>query len=207
MPLLSRVFRTAAGTSAASVVLLCATAGVAQAEQLNVPSLVRTTDTVDGWRMTLALTDAQINGVPNMASAPFAREAFLSARVSLTIDGSGTAPIRDGQVVFGAQLGCQVDLSDGLDLGVGLDTDLFDDDSVVGIGPDIGSTIYPGGISVVALGAKSLKGQSATVSVLDAHVQVDKCGGAVTLRLFASAQTKTDSSDDSVNVYSEIVPL
>lgn len=201
------IFRSFVSASAASVGLFSAAAGVAHADPVPIPDLVRAIDTVDGWHMTLALTGAQINSVPNMAAAPFAKEGFLSGRVSIAIDGAGAAPITDGQLVFGAQLGCQVDMSDGLDLGIGLDTDLFDDDSVVGVGPDIGSTIYPGGIKNLALGAKSLKGQGATISVLDAHVQVEKCGGAVSVRLFAYAQMKTDTSDDSVNVYSEVIRL
>ncbi len=181
--------------------------GLAHAEQIPIADVMRTTTTVDGWQLTLAMTDARINAVPNMAVAPLSSEGFLSARVTLTVDGEGSRPVNSGQLVVGAQLGCQVDLSEGLDLGVDFDTDLFDDVPVLGVGPDFGSTLHTGGITTVGFGTKALKGRVATIFILDAHVQVDQCGGAVTARLFASAQTSTDSSDDSLNVYGEVLPL
>lgn len=182
-------------------------APAAHAEQVPVPDVVRTVTTIDGWQMTLAMTEARVDAVPNMAAAPLSKEGYLSARVTLTVDGSGAAPVNSGQLVIGAQLGCQTDLSEGLDLGIDFDADLFDDDSVLGVGPDIGSTLHSGGIETVGFGAKGLKGRLATITVLDAHVQVDECGGAVNVRLFASAQVSTDTSDDSLNVYGEVLPL
>jgi hypothetical protein len=185
---------------------VCGTA-VAHAERIAVPDVVRTTTTVDGYRMTLAMTEARIDAVPNMAAAPLAKEGYLSARVTLAVEGEGGVPVNTGELVIGAQLGCQVDLSEGLDLGVDFDTDLFDDDAVVGVGPDLGTTLHSGGIDTVGFGAKELKGRLATIVIQDAHVQVDQCGGAVTVRLFASAQMSTDVSDDSLNVYGQVLPL
>lgn len=127
--------------------------------------------------------------------------------MTLTVDSEGTAPVTTGQLVVGAQLGCQADLSEGLDLGMDFDTDLFDDTPLLGVGPDIGSTLHSGGITTVGLGTKPLKGRLATISVLDAHVSVDECGGSVTVRLFASARMSTDTSDDSLNLYSAVLPL
>ncbi|MCV7286320.1 MspA family porin [Mycolicibacterium wolinskyi] len=193
--------------SAASVGLLLFATGVSRAESIPVPDINRSIDTVDGWRMTLALTGVRVNAVPNMAAAPLTREGYLSGRVTVTVDGDGAVPVTTGQLVVGAQLGCQADLSEGLDLGIDFDTDLFDDAPLIGVGPDIGSTLHSGGITTVGLGAKSVKGRMATISVMDAHVAVDECGGAVTVRLFASAQMSTDTSDDSVNVYSAVLPL
>jgi hypothetical protein len=43
--------------------------------------------------------------------------------------------------------------------------------------------------------------------VHDAHVKVDACGGAVSVRFFASAMIDTDKSDDSVNAYGDILSL
>lgn len=183
------------------------TAAVAHAEQVVIPDVVQSTTTVDGWQMTLSMTEARINVVPNMAAAPLSREGFLSGRVTLTIEGDGSSAVNSGQIVVGAQLGCQADLSEGLDLGVDFDTDLFDDDFVLGVGPDVGTTLHSGGIEAVGFGTKPLKGRLATIYIRDAHIQVDECGGAVTARLFASAQMSTDVSDDSLNVYGEVLPL
>ena len=194
-------------TTAASVGLLGTATGVARAEQVSVPDVARTLVTVDGWQMALSLTDARIDAVPNMASAPLSKEGFLSGRVTLRVEGDGTAAVNGGHVVVGAQLGCQVNLDDGVDLGVDLDADFFDDLPVVGVGPDIGATLRSGGITAVGFGVKELKGPVATINIVDAHVQVDECGGVVTARLFASAQMSTDISDDSVSVYSAVVPL
>ena len=41
----------------------------------------------------------------------------------------------------------------------------------------------------------------------DAHVKVDACGGQVSVRFFASVMIDTDKSDDSVNVYGDILSL
>jgi hypothetical protein len=200
-------FRNGLGAVGASVVILGGSVATARAEVVSVPDVVRQVTTYDGWQVTLAMTDARYDAVPNMANALLSKEGYLSGRVTLTVEGAGAQPINSGQLVVGAQLGCQVDLGDGLDLGMDLDTDVFDDDSVVGLGPDIGTTLKSGGITAVGLGAKPLKGAFATISILDAHVQVDQCGGAVTARLFASATVSSDTSDDALNVYGEVLPL
>jgi len=202
------LFRRGFGVVAAIVVMLDGSVATAQADAVEVPDVVRHVTTIDGWQVTLSLTDARYDAVPNMANALLSKEGYLSGRVTLTVDGAGDHPVNTGQLVVGAQLGCQVNLDDGLDLGFSVDTDLFDaDDNEVGVGPSIGTTLKSGGIKAVGFGAKALKGSVATISILDAHVQVDQCGGAVTARLFASAVTSSDTSDDALNVYGEVLPL
>lgn len=200
-------FRSLTAICAVNLSLLGSSIGVAQAEQMAVTDVIRTAATVDGWQVTLSMTEARVNAVPSMSAAPLSSEGYLSARVTLAIDGEGVRPVNSGQLVVGAQLGCQVDLSEGLDLGVDFDTDLFDDEALIGVNPDLGSTLHSGGITTVGLGAKTLKGRVATIFILDAHVQADQCGGAVTVRLFASASMSTDTSDDSLNAYGEVLPL
>lgn len=190
------------------VVMFGRSTAAVHAQVEEVPDVVRQVTTIDGWQVTLSLTDARYDAVPNMANALLSKEGYLSGRVTVTVDGAGDHPINTGQLVVGAQLGCQVNLDDGLDLGVNVDTDLFDnDDNEVGLGPSIGTTLKSGGIKVIGFGAKALKGSTASISILDAHVQVDQCGGAVTTRLFASAMTSSDTSDDALNVYGEVLPL
>ncbi|EKF21750.1 mspA family protein [Mycolicibacterium hassiacum DSM 44199] len=204
-------FGKVVGASAAGLLVLGASlglaAGDAHAEQIPVPDVTRVVDTVDGWRMTLTLTGASIDPVPDMAAAPLSRQGFVSGRVTLTIDGDGTAPVNGGQLVVGAQLGCQLNLADGLDLDAGADTDLLDDIPLIGIDGEIGTTIRSGRLTTVGFGAKTLKGRTATINVVDAHVQVDECGGAVSARLFAVGQMSTDTSDDSISLYSAVVHL
>ncbi len=195
------------GAAAVSVVVLGGSVAVAHAEVVTVPDVVRSATTINGWRVTLSMTEARIDAVPNMANALLSKEGYLSGRFTLTVEGVGDHPVNTGELVAGAQLGCQVDLSEGLDLGLDFDTDLFDDSTILGLGPDIGSTLHSGGITTVGFGVKPLKASVATISILDAHVQVDQCGGAVTARLFASATVSTDTSDDALNVYGEVLPL
>lgn len=77
------------GLSVVNVILLGCTVGIAHAEQVRVPDVVRTATTLDGWQMTLSLTDVRVDAVPNMAAAPLPKQGYLSGRVTLTVDGAG----------------------------------------------------------------------------------------------------------------------
>jgi hypothetical protein len=59
----------------------------------------------------------------------------------------------------------------------------------------------------VVLGKKSLKGRTGGITVHDAHVKVDSCGGAVAVRFFSTVPIATDKNDDSVNAYGDILQL
>jgi hypothetical protein len=72
---------------------------------------------------------------------------------------------------------------------------------------DVSINLLPGTITNVGLGKKALKGRTGEIVVHDAHVKVDACGGAVSIRFFASAMIDTDKSDDSVNAYGDILSL
>ncbi|MGC7294623.1 MspA family porin, partial [Mycobacteroides abscessus] len=56
-------------------------------------------------------------------------------------------------------------------------------------------------------GKKTLKGRTGEIVVHDAHVKVDACGGPVAIRFFTTALIDTDTSDDSVNAYGDILNL
>ncbi|WP_240431157.1 MspA family porin [Mycobacterium kyogaense] len=181
--------------------------GIASAEPVALPDVSRHGETADGWQLSLSMTRIAINAVPNMAATPFTGEGFASARVEVNIDDEGRMPVNSGSVVVGVQLGCQVKLDEGMDLGIGNQLDVVADDPFLNVTPSIGVDLRPGYIRTVGLGAKRLKGRTGIVSVEDAHVQIDGCGGPVSVRLFASAHISTDTSDDSVNVYGDIVRL
>ena len=197
--------------------LLCVAGGVAAADPLPVADVTQSADTDDGWHLSAALTRMTINSVPNMAATAFTREGFVTGKAAATIDGSGAVAVNSGTLVFGLQLGCQVDLSEGGSVDVGGDAGIspgFSGGNVLSnIGPyadvngDISINLLPGTITNLGLGKKALKGRTGEIVVHDAHVKVDACGGAVSIRFFALAMIDTDKSDDSVNAYGDILSL
>lgn len=206
---------------ALSAVLLCMGAGVgmptAAAEPVPVADVTQSADTDDGWHLSAALTRMAINSVPNMAATAFTREGFVTGKAAVSIGGNGGVAVNSGTLVFGLQLGCQIDLSEGGSIGgdadIGINPNASGGNALNDIGPyaDLGGNVsinlLPGTITNVGLGKKSLKGRTGEIVVHDAHVKVDACGGAVSIRFFASAMIDTDTSDESVNVYGDILSL
>jgi hypothetical protein len=202
---------------AAATALLCVAAGVARADPLPVADVTQSADTDDGWHLGVSLTRMTINSVPNMAATAFTREGFVTGKAEATIDGSGAAAVNSGTLVFGLQLGCQIDLSEGGSIGGDADIGIspgFNGTNVLNnIGPyadldgNVSINLLPGTITNVGLGKKALKGRTGEIVVHDAHVKVDACGGAVSIRFFTSVMIDTDKSDDSVDAYGDILNL
>jgi MspA len=193
--------------------------GVAAADPVPVADVTQSADTDTGWHLSASLTNMTINSVPNMAATAFTREGFLTGKATATIDGNGKIPVQSGTVILAAQLGCQVDLSQGGSISIGGDVgfSLGGGTGVLGIPggfgpyadfyPSVSVNLLPGKISTVVLGNKALKGRIGEITVHEAHVKVDGCGGPVALRLVAYAQISTDTGDDSVNTYGDILNL
>jgi hypothetical protein len=185
-------------------------AGVAQAEPVPIANVTQSADTDDGWHLSASLSKMTVNSVPNMAATPLTREGFVTGEASVTIGGNGRAPVNSGELILGLQLGCQVDLSQGGnaslggDIGIGLDPS---PNAYADIDPSVSINILPGNITTMGLGKKSLKGSTGAITVHDAHVKVDGCGGPVVIRFFAYAGISTDKDDDSINTYGDILPL
>lgn len=190
----------------AGLLLLSAT-DVAAAEPVPLADVIRSAQTDDGWQLSTSLTQMTINSVPNMAATAFSREGFVTGKATATIDGEGQVPVNSGTLVLGVQLGCQVDLSSGLDLGLSNESDLISARPFEDLLPYVSVTLKPGSITSLSLGRKSIKGRIGKIFVRDAHVKVDACGGPVSVRMFASATLYTDISDDSVNTYGDVVSL
>ena len=114
---------------------------------------------------------------------------------------------------MGAQLGCQLDLSQGgnvganADLGVSGGTNFSDFGPYADVGINGSINLLPGNIKTLGLGKLALKGRSGEVTVHDAHIKVDGCGGQVSLRFFAYTSITTDLGNDSVNTYGDILTL
>ncbi|HEX5143817.1 MAG TPA: MspA family porin, partial [Mycobacterium sp.] len=102
-------------------------------------------------------------------------------------------------------------LSGGGDIGVGFGFG----NSILAVSPspyaeldgNVSINLLPGNITNVGLGRKALKGPIGEISIHDAHVKVDGCGGPVVMRFFATVTTDTDKSDDSVNTYGDILNI
>jgi hypothetical protein len=190
--------------------------GVAAADPVAIDDVTRTADTDDGWTLSATLTGMTINSVPNMAATPLTKEAFISGKAVAKIDGDGKVPVNSGNLLMGVQLGCQLDLSQGGNIGLSGDfasglnngSNLISDLSpTMNINPNGSINLLPGNINTLGLGKLELKGRTGEVTVHDAHVKVDGCNGVVTARFFAYAQITTDNGNDSVNTYGGILNL
>lgn len=199
------------------VALVPTGAGVAAADPVPIADVSQSADTNDGWHLSSSLTKMTLNSVPNMAATAFTREGFITGTATANIDGNGKAPVNSGTVILGAQLGCQVDLSQGMSLGVSADIGIglgfgvspnsFSPNPYADVNPNLSVTLLPGKIDDLGLGKKDLKGRSGYITIHDAHIKVDGCGGPVSVRLFTYAQISTDDGDDSVNTYGDILNL
>ena len=194
--------------------------GVAAADPVPVADVTQSADTDDGWKLSAALTHMAINSVPNMAATGLTREAFVSGKAVAKIDGNGKNPVNSGNLLLGVQLGCQLDLSQGGNVGISgtLGIGFNVGSGAVGLGalgpspyadisPNASINLLPGNINTLGLGKMSLKGRTGEVTVHDAHVKVDGCGGPVSVRFFAYAQITTDNGNDSVNAYGDILNI
>jgi hypothetical protein len=196
--------------------------GVAAADPVPVDDVTRSADTDDGWTLSATLTGMTINSVPNMAATLLTKEAFISGKAVAKIDGDGKVSVNSGNLLMGVQLGCQLDLSQGGNVGLsgsaGLNPGGFGTGGGgggllsalgpnVSIDPNASINLLPGNINTLGLGKLALKGRTGEVTVNDAHVKVDGCSGVVAARFFAFAEITTDNGNDSVNAYGGILIL
>ena len=191
--------RTLLAASVVAATLLVMTDGVAAAEPLPLADVSRSAVTRDGWQLTASLKNMTINSVPNFAATAFTREAFVSAEADATIDGNGNSPVNGGSLIVGVQLGCQIDLSPGGNVGIG--------QNAVPFAPVIILKLMPGWIANVNLGQFTLKGRSGTIFIHDAEVKADACGGPVNVRFFATASINSDTSQDSETAYGDVISI
>jgi MspA len=195
------------GTIFRSVVLvvglMLSCCGVAAAEPVPLADVTRSADTDDGWHLSAGLTQMTIDSVPNMAATPLTKEAFVSGKAIAKIGGDGKVAVNSGTLLLGMQLGCQLDLSQGGNLGISGDIGITDLD----FSANGSINLLPGNIKTLGLGKLALKGRTGEVTVHDAHVKIDGCSGVVSLRFFTFAQITTDNGNDSVNTYGDILVL
>ena len=191
--------RTALRIGVIGAVVLVMGGGVAAAEPLPLAEVSRSAVTRDGWQLTASLKNMMINSVPNFAATAFTREAFVTAEADASIDGNGSSPVNAGSLIVGLQVGCQIDLSPGGNVGVG--------ESAIPFAPVITLKLMPGWITNVGLGRMPLKGRTGTIFIHEAEVKADACGGPVSVRLFAMALINSDTSQDSETAYSDVMSI
>lgn len=207
---------TAACTSAIAVGLLIGTQGVAAADAVADKSRVVTTD--DGWTLTVTKTSETLDRYPNLAATMFTREGFVSLKAIAEVSGSGSQPVTTGQVSFGYQIGCQIDVSSGLTTSLGFSVgpnaslNISYPPSVslgvnASVSPNISTTLKPGSIATVEFGRKQLATGRASITMDQVEIKVDACMGPVSLRSFATATISTPTADNTTTAYGDPIWL
>ncbi|WP_327140321.1 MspA family porin [Nocardia sp. NBC_01327] len=204
---------TAAAVVVTGGVVATVTAGSSSADAVADKS--RTIVTEDGWSLSVSKLGETVDRVPNLASTPFTREGFVSLRAAADITGHGKSDVRWGVLDTGYQIGCQVDVSNGLHLGLGFSIGPSVGLSIIGpdvgahasVSPNVSTTLKPGSINTVSFATKSVVDHHASVADDQAEVKVDGCMGPVTLRSFATITISTDTADNSTTVYGDPIWL
>ncbi|MBL1079171.1 MspA family porin [Nocardia sp. 2] len=182
--------------------------------------LVRSSDhtvtkaTVDGWVAEASLVNVLVNTVPNLAQSPWSREAFIDATAVGNISGSGSTGVKSGVLRTGLQLGCNTDVSSGLQtgssgsIGPNASVTVSAQPGVTlggnaSISPQIQTTIKPGAITTIPLGERVLEGAVGASDLTGIQVNVDSCLGPVSVRVYTQFSISSHVADTTVTVYSD----
>ncbi|TDL11581.1 MspA family protein [Mycolicibacterium obuense] len=174
--------------------------------------------TRDGWHLNIRIDNEVVNSVPNLANANDSREGFVTASATATAVG-GSSPITDSIFILGYQLGCQSDVSAGLQyggtagvapqgaIGVGSGSGV----SVGGTGGVAGfvqTVLQPGVIVDLPLSNMTLSPDGrAMIDIDNIHIKADACGGDVTVRSYAYLRVSTDLAHTQFAVYGDPIKI
>lgn len=185
----------------------------ADADPINMAPQVYNKVSPDGWRLNIQIHDETVNSVPNLAAAANSREAFVTATATATAVG-GANPIQDSLFILGYQLGCQSDVSSGLNLGgtggvaasAGLPSPVVG--GSVGVAGFVQTIVQPGVIVDLPLTNMALNPSgSSTLSVDNLHIKADACGGDVTIRSYAYLRASTVAGHTSFAIYGDPIKI
>ncbi|AMW18451.1 MspA family protein [Mycobacteroides chelonae] len=210
-------------TRAACVVaVLCSMAAMEAPAALAEPVTMLPEDldqvTPDGWHIHLNSYNEVVNSIPNLANATNSREAFVNLYSSATVSG-GQGSILDSLFIMGYQLGCQSDVSSGLQLGGAVSggvsgTGSLGSSNSIGGSAGAGATGYvqtdlePGVIVDLPMSNMALNPAGrATLDVTNLHVKVDACGGDVTIRSYGYLRISTTNAHSSYAIYGEPIKI
>lgn len=162
--------------------------GIVRADVVPMAPQTRTRTTVDGWGLSVALSGESINTVPNLAGAQNSREAFVTLSASANVSGAGATPIAGGNFVAGYQVGCQTDVSQGLQIGgagqlsasvganIGSPTGA-EAGGTGSLGGYMQTDLQPGVITTIPMGNMALVTHVGHLDMQDVHLKVDACRG------------------------------
>lgn len=174
--------------------------------------------TRDGWQLSIQLDREVVNSVPNLANAADSREGFVTLSGTATATG-GSGQITDSLFILGYQLGCQRDVSTGLQYGgtaglapeaaVGLP---FSDGANLGIAGGgagfVQTVVQPGVIVDLPLSNMALsEGGQAMIDIDNIHVKADACGGDVTIRSYGYLRVSTSAAHTQFAVYGDPIKI
>lgn len=189
-------------------------AGNASAELVRSPDHTVTKPTVDGWIAEASLVNVVVNTVPNLAQSPWSREAFIDATAVGNVTGQGSTGVKSGVLRTGLQLGCNTDVSSGLQTGssgsIGPNASVtisqLPSANIGGtatVSPQIQTTVKPGAITTIPLGERVLEGAVGAADLTGIQVNVDSCLGPVSVRVYTQFSISTHVADTTVTVYSD----
>lgn len=204
----------------AAVALALCTSGTAAAEPVPMPP--RTYDKLsrDGWHLQISLERELVNSVPNLANADHSREGFVTVSGTATATG-GSVQITDSLFIVGYQLGCQSDVSTGVQvggtagiapqgsLGIGGGTPLGANiGSTAGAAGFVQTVVQPGVIVDLPLSNMALgDGGQAMIDIDNIHIKADACGGDVTIRSYGYLRISTSSAHTQFAIYGEPIKI
>lgn len=201
--------------SVAAIVLSCTLGAVqALAEPVDMPQQTHVKDTRDGWHLVIRIDNEKVNSVPNLAAASNSREAFVTFESTASASG-GSAPITDSLFIAGYQLGCQTDVSSGLQIG---GTGGLAGSVGYSGGPSVGGSgglagfaqtiLQPGVITDLPLANMALsEGGTAMLDIDNLHIKADACGGDVTIRSYVYLRISTAAAHTEFAVYGEPIKI
>lgn len=171
--------------------------------------------TSDGWYLSLKLENETVNPVPNLAGAANSREAFVTVKGAVNAS-DGATPILDSLFILGYQLGCQSDVSSGLQFGgnagispgISAGTAGTSIGASAGVGGFVQTIVQPGVIVDLPLSNMALDRRNrAILDVDNLHIKIDACGGDVTIRSYGYLRVSTESSHTSFAIYGDPIKI
>jgi len=175
----------------------------------------------DGWEIEMRLERETVTRTPNLAGAPNSHEAFLTVTGVASASG-GSSPISDSVLVIGYQLGCQQDVSAGLQFG-GTGGAIPNGDVTItpgaaagnaltlgsaGGGAGFGQTVVqPGVIVDLPLSNMTLNNGEAALDIDDLHIKADACGGDVTIRSYLYLRISTQVAHTQYAIYGDPIKI
>jgi hypothetical protein len=201
------------------VAVILSPGGVAGADPQTMADHNEAKTTRRGWSLNLTLANEAVNPVPNLAAAANSREAFVNFEATAVTSGGNAPPMTDSSFVAGYQLGCQVDVSSGVQVG---GAGAIAPSASVGIASESGASagvgggltgyvqtnLQPGVITDLPMASMPLGPQGlGMLDVSNLHIKADACGGPVTIRSFAYLRISTDIERSEFAIYGDPIQI